>query len=92
MRARIAKWGNSAAVRLPKAILEEMNLKPGQEVDLTLRDRELRLRKVAPFPVYRLEDLVAEMKRLGPENEPPLEDWSAVEAPWPAYDPDDKGR
>ncbi|HEX8165726.1 MAG TPA: hypothetical protein VF601_08055 [Beijerinckiaceae bacterium] len=26
-------------------------------------------------PVYTMEELVAEMKRLGPENEPELVDW-----------------
>lgn len=26
MRANLAKWGNSAAIRIPKAILEELNI------------------------------------------------------------------
>lgn len=26
MRAKLAKWGNSAAIRIPKAILEELNI------------------------------------------------------------------
>jgi antitoxin MazE len=30
-----------------------------------------------PRKYYRLEDLVAEMKRLGPENEPATVDWGA---------------
>lgn len=75
MRVRVAKWGNSSALRLPKALAEELGLRPGEEVSLTLQDQELRLRKITPFPVYRIEDLVAEMKRLGPENEPPFVDW-----------------
>jgi antitoxin MazE len=29
---RIAKWGNSLAVRLPKKLIEEMGLKEGDEV------------------------------------------------------------
>ena len=32
MRATIARWGNSTALRLPKAIVEELRLKPGQQV------------------------------------------------------------
>lgn len=83
MRTRVAKWGNSAALRLPKVLVEELGLELGQEVELVLEGREARLKPIRRFPAYRIEDLVAEMKRLGPQNEPPLEDWGAVEAPWP---------
>jgi hypothetical protein len=49
------------------------------------------LRPVAKRSTVRIEDLVAEMKRLGPENAPPpFEDWSAAEAPWPSYDSESK--
>ncbi len=75
MRVQIAKWGNSTAVRLPKAIVEELRVKPGEEVEIVVEGGEARLRPIRTRPVYRLEDLVAEMKRLGPENEPPFEDW-----------------
>ena len=30
----IAKWGNSLAVRLPAALIETLNLKEGDAVDL----------------------------------------------------------
>ena len=83
MRVQISKWGNSTALRIPKSVVEELGLKPGQEVDLVVEGREARLKPVRSLPFYRLEDLVAEMKRLGPQNEPPFEDWGAVEAPWP---------
>jgi antitoxin MazE len=85
MRVQIAKWGNSAAVRLPKPVMEQLRLKPGQDVELSIEGRELRLQPLRAHRVYRIEDLVAEMRRLGHENEPPCEDWSAVEAPWPEY-------
>lgn len=75
MRVQIAKWGNSAALRIPKSVLSELGLKPGQEVDLIVEGREARLKPVNAIRFYRLEDLVAEMKRLGPQNEPPIEDW-----------------
>ncbi len=83
MRVQISKWGNSTGLRLPKAVVDELGLKPGEEVELLVEGGEARLRPIRKRPVYRLEDLVAEMKRLGPQNEPPLEDWGAVEAPWP---------
>ena len=31
---RVAKWGNSLAVRLPQAMVEEMGLKEGDEIEL----------------------------------------------------------
>ena len=83
MRATIAKWGNSAALRLPKAVMEELRLKPGQQVELTVEGAEARLRPVAPRQPDYLDQLLAECDRIGWENAPGLEDWTAVEAPWP---------
>jgi antitoxin MazE len=31
---QVSKWGNSLAVRLPKALVEELGLKEGDEVNL----------------------------------------------------------
>jgi antitoxin MazE len=75
MKVKIAKWGNSLALRLPKSVVEGANLKPGVEVDVTVEGRDVRVRQPLPIKHYKLEDLVAEMKRLGPENQPELVDW-----------------
>jgi antitoxin MazE len=75
MKAKIAKWGNSAAVRLPKAALEAAGLRAGAEVDVVVEGRELRLKQAVRTPHYTLEELVAEMDRLGPESRPALVDW-----------------
>jgi antitoxin MazE len=32
---RVAKWGNSLAIRLPKALIEALGLKAGDEVELS---------------------------------------------------------
>jgi len=37
--------------------------------------RDLRVRQPLPVKRYRLEDLLAEMDRLGPEYEPETVDW-----------------
>ena len=37
-KVTISKWGNSAAIRLPKAIMEELSLTEGDTVDVTVRD------------------------------------------------------
>ncbi len=86
MRVQVSKWGNSTALRLPKSVVDELGLTSGSEVELTMVGQEVRLRPVRKIPVYRIEDLVAEAKRLGADNAPPLEDWAAVEAPWPSKD------
>ena len=75
MKVKVAKWGNSLGLRLPKAAVEATGLKPGAEVDVTIEGRDLRVRQSLPVKHYRLADLVAEMKRLGPENEPDMVDW-----------------
>ena len=42
-----AKWGNSLAVRLPKALVESMKLEAGDEVELSpLADRIIGVAKI----------------------------------------------
>lgn len=77
MKAQIAQWGNSAAVRLPKAILEDLRVAPGSEVEMWIEGRELRMRPVPPVTSHRLEDLLAQIT---PENVPPFEEWPPVGA------------
>ena len=87
MKVQIAKWGNSAAVRLPKSVLEEMGVSPGSELNLVVEGRELRL---SPARKRRtIEDIVEEMKRLGGADydhgqnvwPDPIEDWPEYEDP-----------
>ena len=72
MKAKVAKWGNSLGVRLPKAAAEAVGLRAGADVEVVVDGPDLRLRKAIRIPFYRLENLVAQMK---PENEPELVDW-----------------
>jgi antitoxin MazE len=75
MKVKISKWGNSLGVRLPRAAVEATGFSEGAQLELEIDGRELRLKPIYPIKRYRLEDLVAEMERLGPENEPELVDW-----------------
>jgi antitoxin MazE len=75
MKVKLAKWGNSLGLRLPKAAIEATGLAPGAEVDVIVEGRDIRVKQPLPVKHYRLEDLLAEMDRLGPENEPELVDW-----------------
>jgi antitoxin MazE len=40
-----------------------------------IEGRDLRVRSVVPIKHYRLEDVLAEMDRLGPENAPETVNW-----------------
>lgn len=73
-KVTISKWGNSSAIRLPKAALEELGLKQGDTVDLTVENGKAVLQPQRPKKIT-LEWIISEMKRLGPENEPELVDW-----------------
>jgi antitoxin MazE len=44
---QVAKWGNSLAVRLPKKLVDEMKLKPGDEIEMVKAEgREVAIEKV----------------------------------------------
>ena len=35
---RVAKWGNSLAVRLPQAVVEALGLREGDDIEITVTD------------------------------------------------------
>ena len=43
MKTKIARWGNSFAVRLPKSAVERLGLKNGTAIELTSEDGKLLL-------------------------------------------------
>lgn len=44
---QVSKWGNSLAVRLPKALVEDMRLSPGDEVNVVKADsRDIAIEKI----------------------------------------------
>ncbi|MDR0853827.1 MAG: AbrB/MazE/SpoVT family DNA-binding domain-containing protein [Clostridiales Family XIII bacterium] len=45
MEATIQKWGNSNAIRLPKAILNEVKLKENDKVQIIMLKEEIVIRK-----------------------------------------------
>ena len=36
---QVSKWGNSLAIRLPAAVVELLDLKDGDEIEITIADR-----------------------------------------------------
>ncbi len=73
MQVRIAKWGNSLAVRLPKAIADDLGLTEGQPVDVAIDKGAVRLKPQSGQ--VRLSELIAEAKRLGPAARPEVVEW-----------------
>ncbi len=86
MKVKVAKWGNSLAVRLPRQLAEDLGLVLGREVELRQDGTRLTMETATrrKIPTYRLEDLLAQIK---PGQRPPaFEDWGILETEWPADD------
>jgi len=70
-RAQVSKWGNSLAIRLPRAAIKSLHVQEGEQVELTIRGDRVEI--CAARRRYRLEDLVSQIT---PDNQP-----EAVESP-----------
>jgi antitoxin MazE len=73
MQVRIAKWGNSLAVRLPRTIADDLDLAEGQSLDIAIENGTVRLKRSRER--VRLADLVAEGERLGAAAHPEVAAW-----------------
>jgi antitoxin MazE len=62
MTAKVQKWGNSLALRLPKALADELRLEQGCAVELRGVDGKLIVEPHRP-PQYRLEDLLKKVSK-----------------------------
>jgi antitoxin MazE len=71
MKTEIRKWGNSLAIRIPRAFVQETHLGNGSKVDLKVRAGRL---VISPLPGkrYRLRALLARMRR---SNRPSETQW-----------------
>jgi antitoxin MazE len=70
IKTQIVSWGNSQALRIPRAILEELQISEGDEVEMTVEDGRLAVRPVNPK--ITLESLVA---AITPDNRHKESDW-----------------
>lgn len=73
MKAQISKWGNSLAIRLPKAVIESLRVREGEAVELDINADTLVIR--AARPRYTLEELIA---GITPDNQPEIIEFSPV--------------
>ena len=71
MESKIQMWGNSLALRIPKAYAEQIGLRSNSPVKLSVVDTQ---RVVEPIQRVRLADLLADVT---PENIHAETDWGA---------------
>jgi antitoxin MazE len=72
MTTRIAKWGNSLGLRLPKSVTQEAKLDEGDKVDVSVRGGAIVIRPSRP--TYSLDELVS---RITVANRHDESDWGA---------------
>ena len=72
MKAKIQKWGNSLAVRIPKSFAVETQMKQDAVVDLSLLNGDIIVKLHKVKPKYTLEELLA---GITDENIHPETDW-----------------
>jgi antitoxin MazE len=58
MRGRVQKWGNSLALRIPKAIAIEAGFYPDSAVDVRLDEGKVVIEAVT-IPLFTLEEMLA---------------------------------
>lgn len=59
MRAKAQRWGNSLAIRIPKAIAEQTGIHENDELDIKVMDHKITLTPCRP--IYQLEELLAQV-------------------------------
>jgi antitoxin MazE len=76
---KIAKWGNSLGLRLPKTVASEAELGEGDRVTVSVRNGAIVIRPSRP--TYSLDRLIA---KITPRNRHDETDWGATvgHEPW----------
>lgn len=72
MKVKVAKWGNSLGVRLPKAAAQNAGVQAGAELDLIVESAGFRLRRSTKTSAQRLKEL---LDQIDPNNVPPMVEW-----------------
>ncbi|MDZ4709119.1 MAG: AbrB/MazE/SpoVT family DNA-binding domain-containing protein [Saprospiraceae bacterium] len=58
MRTKVQKWGNSLALRIPKAFAQEVKLENDTIVDITIQEGQIILKPLVS-PRWELDELLA---------------------------------
>ena len=74
MEATIQQWGDSLALRIPKALAKQTGVKNGSTVNLTVENGRMVIQPMHRQRKYSLQELVA---KITPENRHPATDWGS---------------
>ena len=77
MQIKIQHWGNSAAIRLPAAVLKQLQLGVGSTLSLDTAGETMVLKPLRTKPKYTLEALMAQCDLTAPEPAD-MADWNAM--------------
>ncbi|MCJ2025594.1 MazF family transcriptional regulator [Methylobacterium sp. J-067] len=82
MEAKVVRWGDDLVVRLTDLEAEELGIREGETVEIVAKrvsapetPKRIERRYVDGLPLYTLREMIEEMRRLGPDAEPPTVDW-----------------
>jgi antitoxin MazE len=67
---RLVKWGNSQAIRIPKGILDQAQVKEGDEIRIRVENGRIALE-----PVHAKVSLESLVEAITPENRHGEQDW-----------------
>ncbi len=62
MQLIIKKWGNSLATRIPKAIVDSINLRLNQKVDIEAVNGKIIITPIQKKKEYSLDELLSQCK------------------------------
>lgn len=74
MKAKVARWGNSLALRLPKSLTSELGLREDSLVEIHIVDGQIVVKSASQ--VSSLEELVA---GITPDNRHQEMDWGPAQ-------------
>ncbi|RME28832.1 MAG: AbrB/MazE/SpoVT family DNA-binding domain-containing protein [Deltaproteobacteria bacterium] len=73
MVTKIASWGNSLGLRIPKSFAKEAGIREGSAVDISFEEGRLVIRPIRA-PRYELKDLLARIRKNNLHEEIPTGD------------------
>jgi antitoxin MazE len=69
MLVKVQKWGNSLAVRIPKAFAGEIKISENSSVNLTVLDGSISIKPVEDCYEYKIDDLVNQVNEANAHGE-----------------------